>query len=330
MSPLYLFVLPSVPLQTDRSFARKLRSIDWIGAILATCVYTSISLLFTSGGSTWGWSSGGVIALYVLLGVLSAVFVASQIFGFSGNIISWDILKDLDQTLLFIIKTGFSIGLFVAIYYTPLFFLFVRNDSPIKAAIRLLPLVCFFIFGNLGCSYAVPRVGHHAVWLLVGGILFVAGGAALLAVTHTSTSNAVLYGLTVLIGAGAAPTQITYGLSTSLVPAARRSDSLQIQNLAYGQGNLLGLIIASAIFQNTASQGLRKALSGLAFSDNEINQAIGGVGSSVLDRVEPRVKEECIEAIVRAIRYEWILTIVSGVLIIVCASVMILKRRPSK
>ncbi|ROV90640.1 hypothetical protein VMCG_10040 [Cytospora schulzeri] len=79
LSPIYVFALPSIPMQPGRRWTDKVKELDWLGVMLSAGMYVCFVLAFTFGGSEWAWSSGHVIALVVVSGVSAAAFAASQV-----------------------------------------------------------------------------------------------------------------------------------------------------------------------------------------------------------------------------------------------------------
>jgi hypothetical protein len=55
-------------------------------------------------------------------------------------------------------------------------------------------------------------------------------------------------------------------------------------------------------------------LEGTDFSDAEIQTAVAGVKSAILERLSPDLRALCIDVIVKSIGYEWILVVVAGAL----------------
>ncbi|KAK7737342.1 hypothetical protein SLS53_006645 [Cytospora paraplurivora] len=331
LSPIYIFALPSVPMQADRRWADKVKELDWLGMVLSAGMYVCFVLAFTFGGAEWGWSSGRVIALIVVSGVLAAAFAASQVWAplladrRSQRLFPVDFLGNLQLLLQYLCMATSSAALFVAIYYIPLYFLFVHGNSGIEAAVHLLPFMVIYVTATLSCGYLLPRVGYHWAWYLASGVLLVCGGAAMTTV-GVDTSPAHVYGFSVLLGFGQTMTQASYGVSMALVEAARIPESIQFINAAQGQSMLISLVIASAVFQNVALNGMEKALAGLGYTATQIQGAIAGADSSLLQELSPANERKAIEAIMNAIGKEWILIIVAGALQIVSSLLMSKKK----
>lgn len=65
------------------------------------------------------------------------------------------------------------------IYFMPIYFQFVHGDSPIDAAVRLLPIIFTFVAFALGGGAVVSKTGRYYPWYLAGGILTIIGGVLL-------------------------------------------------------------------------------------------------------------------------------------------------------
>ncbi|KAG4217341.1 hypothetical protein PC116_g34178, partial [Phytophthora cactorum] len=80
MSPIYLFLVPSVPRRPEMSFLQKVKLIDWLGILLNSAMYSCFTVAFLFGGVQWAWNDGRTIALIVLAFVLLIAFVLTQKF----------------------------------------------------------------------------------------------------------------------------------------------------------------------------------------------------------------------------------------------------------
>ncbi|KAJ3486820.1 hypothetical protein NLG97_g6540 [Lecanicillium saksenae] len=329
MSPVYLLVLPAVPRATDISFLTKLKKLDWVGATLTAAMYTCLAVGLAFGGTIWAWSDGRFIALMVLVGVFVGAFCLQQHFAIlttkENRLFPCDFLANLELVILYINMTASITAFFVAAYYIPLYFLFIHGETGTQTAVRLLPLVFAYVVSILFAGYALQRTGYRMVWYLVSGLFLVAGGAAMYTVTADTPASHV-YGFSLLVGLGLVTSQSGYSLSAAIVKPHRIPDAMQFMNIAQGKAALLGLTIASPIFQNESFKGLKRLLAGQGFSDAEIRAAIAGSRSEVLQKIGPELKKKALDVIVRAIQLDWILVIVGGA-VVVTASLFLPKRR---
>lgn len=331
MSPIYLFVLPSLPRQPERMTTEKLRNLDWLGIALTAAMYVCFVLAFTFGGAIWEWNDPRFIVLLVLFFVLAATFIITQHFAVFTNkvdrLFPCELLRNPQLILLYVGMSCSGASLFVGIYYIPSYYLFVHGESGTNAAIRLMPFVCIFVVAILACGYALPRTGYHIAWYLVSGILLTAGGAAMHTVKAT-TPDAHIYGFSVLVALGVTVCQAGYDVGTRLVATDKISEAIQFMNISQGQSQLLGLVIASAIFQSEAFKGMKSVLGGMGYSDAEIQGAIAGSRSHLIQELSPELKGKCLDVIVNTIGKEWVLVVVAGALQTVCALFMSRRRFP--
>lgn len=65
----------------------------------------------------------------------------------------------------------------VPTFYIPLYFQFVRGDSPLTAAVRLLPFIAVMVFFGLLNGALMSKFGYYMPWYLVGGIFTTIGGS---------------------------------------------------------------------------------------------------------------------------------------------------------
>ncbi|RWA08992.1 hypothetical protein EKO27_g6107 [Xylaria grammica] len=324
-TPVYLFLLPSLQPRPGVSIWARTKSIDWVGTVLSVGVYTTFALIFTFGGAVWPWGDGRMIALYVVFGVLTISFALQQsllIFTTKQNrLFPCHYLKNRDLLLIWIAVCAFGSELFVTVYYLPLFFQFVRNDNGVQAAVRLLPFIVFYIFGVLVNGVLMLRWGYYMPWFLASGIFTTIGGA-LLYTSSTTIPNANIYGYSILVGIGMIAFQGGYSVGPAKVPPEESGDTIQFMNVGQQGSVLIGLAISNTIFQNVAFDRLLPILSPAGFSTEDITAAIAGARSTVLQTASPAVREAALEVLVEAIDDVYILLIVSGAVLVICAVLM--------
>ena len=329
MSPIYVFVLPSLPRQPETTFLQKLKSIDWLGTILNAGLYVSFTLAFTFGGAIWPWSDGRTVACIMLFGFLTIAFGVTQYYSFWTNkedrLFPCEFIADPQLVLLYVCMACGGAALFVSIYYVPFYFLFVHNDSGTDAAIRLLPFICFYVAMTLVCGAFMPRTGYHMVWYLASGIFMTIGGATMYTV-QAGTAPANIYGYAILLGLGMTTTQAGYAVGPLLVKPDRVAELIQFLNISQGSSQLIGLTLASSIFQSLTFPRLKTVLAGTDYPDSEIQAALAGARSTVLETATPELRARSIDAIVQSIKSDWVLCIAAGALYTICSIFLTRKR----
>lgn len=329
MGPIYVFLLPPLPRQPEKTFMQKAKSIDWLGVVLTAGLFVSFTLAFTFGGAIWPWSDGRVVACIVSFGVLTITFGVTQYYSFLTNkedrLFPCEFIADPQLVLLYVCMACGGAALFVSIYYIPFYFLFVHGDSGTKAAIRLLPFICFYVAMTLVCGATMGRTGYHMVWYLVSGI-FLTIGAATMYTVDADTAPAKIYGYGILLGLGMTTTQAGYAIGPLLVKPDRVAELIQFLNISQGSSQLIGLTLASAIFQSLTFPRLKTVLAGTGYHDSEIQAALAGARSTILESVTPELRARCIDVIVQSIQNDWVLCVAAGALYTLCSCFLTRKR----
>src|SRR5271168_5048010 len=130
MAPVMLLLLPSKS-PSDLSVFKRLKQLDWLGAILVVSSLTLFILALMFGGNEFAWNSGVVIGFFVASGVLSILFILSQTIlpykkDKSQRLFPAHFFINKDMVLLSIATGAGTSALFLSIYYIPLFFQFTR------------------------------------------------------------------------------------------------------------------------------------------------------------------------------------------------------------
>jgi hypothetical protein len=321
-------MIPSFQPQPGTTCLTKVKQLDWVGAILNAGLYTSFVLALTLGGGTWAWNDGRTIGTFVACFVILVVFTLQQFFSIfiseTNRLFPISFLKSRTMILLHIASSCAGAAQFVPIFYIPLLFQFVRGDSGLQAAVRLLPFVIFNITTIMGSGIIMPLIGYYYPFYIVSGILTTIGAALMYTVT-SATSTAAIYGYSILIAIGTGlVAQAAYSIAPAKVHPSKVSDAIGFINVAQIGGIVLTLSISGAVFQNTAFRNLSVVLNGLGFTESEIRSAIAGSQSTLFERVSESVKEKAIEAIVKSIGNVYALALAAGALGLVVS--MFLKR----
>ena len=326
-APVYLFFLPSNTLSTGTTWQTRLVKIDWLGFLLSAGVWVSFTLVLTFAGNTWPWNDGRTIALFIVFGALLAFFVAQQYTLFTttktDRLLPMHLLASRTQTLLYIATSAAISGVFVPIYYLPLYFQFTSDDTALLAAVRLLPYIILFVITNMASGSLLPRIGYYAALYLAAGLFLVASGAAFMTVTPT-TPGANVYGFSILAAIGAGLVcQIGYSVATIKAPnGSEVVNAISLQNVSQIGSTVIALVISGQIFQSVAFRNLDGVLAGQGFGEDEIRAAVAGTTSAVFERLTGELRAEAVEAITAAMGTVYALLIVSGGVLVLSSAAM--------
>ncbi|EAQ93297.1 hypothetical protein CHGG_01532 [Chaetomium globosum CBS 148.51] len=294
-APVYIFLIPSLPRRPSPSFTSNLKSMDWLGTLLTAGLCSAFTVAFSFGGVLWAYSDGRTIALIVVWVTCTLAFGITQKYSILttplDRLFPGEFLRDPQLILLYIIMSQ---------------------------PCALLPFICLYVATILACGAVMGRTGYHAAWFLLSGLCLTAGAACMYAVrAHTPLAH--IHGFGALLGLGMATSQAGYAVGNQLVRPARAAELIQFLNVSQAASQLIGLAIASAVFQTQAVGGMRAVLGPLGFGEKEIQTAVAGARSDVLQRVGPEVRAQCIDIIVHAISQCWLLVVAAGAVYTLCS-----------
>ncbi|KAJ6109918.1 Major facilitator superfamily domain general substrate transporter [Penicillium sp. IBT 16267x] len=315
-TPVYLLLLPSFEPLPNATSKEKAMSIDWIGSVLFIGALATLIMGIDFGGVEWRWGSGQIIALFVVSGVLFVLFGVQQAFFIFCNeqtrLFPVHFLKRRSLLLLFILNTSASSGLFIAVYYIPLFFQFTQGDTAVHTSLRLLPFVLVLIFTIIANGHMMSKFGYYIPWYFFGAA-FELIAAVLMYRVKADTSASAIYGYTALMALGVgAFNQAGYSVVQAKVPKAEIPWALGFMMVSQLGGIVLALGMAGAIFVNKATKELLQLLPDA--NPTDVKNTIAGTLSGFFQTLTTSQQTAAVDIIVSAIDEVYILLIVAGAL----------------
>ncbi|ADP83951.1 MFS transporter [Pseudofrankia inefficax] len=223
--------------------------LDFVGALL-TVAGLLLAVYSIIEAPTAGWASARTLA-----GIAAGVVVLA---GFIG----WELRHAnplLDPRLFG--NRGFALGalsitcqffaffgfIFVVLQYLQL----VRGDSPLVAAVSLVPMAAAIGLGARGLApRLVGRLGTRVV--CVAGLALVAAGLLVLSRVGVASGYGLLLGglLPLGVGMGLAMTPATAAITDAL-PAAKQGVGSAMNDLSRELGGALGIAVLGSLLQST-------------------------------------------------------------------------------
>ncbi|KAI9891417.1 MAG: hypothetical protein M1814_002736 [Vezdaea aestivalis] len=322
--PVYIFMLPSFTPRPGVSLQKRLKHIDFLGTALIIGAFICGTMAIAFGGILYPWKNARVIVLFVLSALFFITLGFQQAFCWTTNeydrIFPVQFLKSRTMLILYAQIASASSAIFVAIYFIPLFFQFVKGDDALEAGVRLLPLIVFLVVFCLVNGGVLSKVGLYMPWYLVGGILVVAGGALMFTVDE-NTSPAKIYGYSILLGTGAGCyVQASFSVAQASVPPADIPSSIGFITSGQITGVTICLAIANSIFLNQSATKIGALLPDASVED--IKSAITGTGSAFFNTLSEDMKKQVLHIIIESISRTFILALTAGCLSVVLAIFM--------
>lgn len=236
----------------DRSFAKKLDRLDWIGMFLFVSGMTIFLLPLSWAGSLFPWASWQTL-VPMLLGL--AVLV---VFGFyeakpEEPVVPHRLFHSKTGNMTLI--GGFLHGAVMVslLQYLPLLYQAVNLESAISSAVSLLPTSIVSVAVAATSMMLVPWFGGYT-WVLRLSWVFLTLGTGLLILFQVDPPSSLRFGLPIIWGVGIAL------LRLNILPIQASVKNVDDPGLAIGQfmtirmiGGLVGLTISSSIFNTVFS-----------------------------------------------------------------------------
>ena len=307
-------MIPSIPTQTESSVWNRILAIDPIGTILLIGAWVSGLMAISFGGLVYAWSSGQIIALFVVSGILLMSFLAQQIWNIGTTTerrsFPLQFFKNTELSIVFVLECCASTLTYIPVYFIPLYFQFVRQDSAIMAGVRLLPLVIFLVAAIVINGVIVTVNGRYMPWFFMGGVLGLIG-SALLYTVNVETSNAKLYGYSILIGTGAGCfLQLPFSVVQSLVSPEVIPKAIGFVTFGQLGAPSIMLSVVNAVFLNEASNKIASTFP--TIPRETIITILSGIGSDAFAHLDSSTQQQILRFIVNGLNRGYIVTMTSG------------------
>lgn len=251
----FFLTLRAVPL--GATLKSNLNRLDWIGIPLVIAGVTLFCISISWAGSLFAWTSWET-----LLPLLAGLAILAVFLWYESKAAA-----PMIPLRLFHTKTGnvAMIGGFIhgmllisLLQYLPLLYQAVQLKTAIQSAVLLLPTLILSVFITVVSMMMVPFLGGY-LWLVRVSWVITTLGTGLLALFHTNSSRAMLFGLPILWGQGVSLLRV-------LMLPVQASANINDEGLASATfttvrmfGGLVGLAICSPIFTNVFSKSISDA-----------------------------------------------------------------------
>ncbi|RAH76929.1 MFS general substrate transporter [Aspergillus japonicus CBS 114.51] len=245
---LTLLRLPAKPQAQRKSLAATLKGLDPLGTMIFVPAIVCLLLALQWGGVTYPWSSGRVIALFVIFGLALLAFIGLQFFLGEDATVPIPIARQ--RTIAAASLFGLCIGgsFFTMIYYIPIWFQAIRNVSAVRSGIDSLPMILSNVVGIIASGALTTAFGYNAPFFLLSSAIM-SLGAGLITTFTVDISQAKWVGFLFLYGLGVGFGFQQGGVSAQAVlPLAQVSVGTAIVMFLQMLGGSLFVSVAENIF----------------------------------------------------------------------------------
>lgn len=232
---------------------------------LFTLLPTVVCLLLALqwGGSKYPWHDGRIIALLVLFGLLTIVFIGVQWKMGENATVPFHVIKQRTVAACAWFAAFLGGSFFVFIYYLPIWFQAIKNASATKSGIMSIPMVLSLVLASLISGAAVQTQGYYTPWLLLSSVLL-SIGSGLLTMFHVDTGHSMWIGYQVVYGLG-----VGCGMQLTLIAVQavlnKRDVATGTAIVIFSQtlGGSIMVSVAQNVETNQLLKGLVKSVPGI-------------------------------------------------------------------
>jgi EmrB/QacA subfamily drug resistance transporter len=199
--PVGVVAIAIIATQLHVPYRRQPHKLDWPGALLIMLTLGAFTVLASTGGTDFGWTSGEGVA-FALVVVASAIgFTVRErrapepvlpLRLFADPVIRGNVGVNLTSGVL----------LFCGIYFVPLYMQEVHGLTPTASGLVLVPVMFGAAFGTMVSGRRVERGGRIKPWPIAGAVVAMAG-MGLLSLLTRSTPTLLVAFFVLLVGLGA-------------------------------------------------------------------------------------------------------------------------------
>jgi EmrB/QacA subfamily drug resistance transporter len=182
-----------------RSVNRGVR-IDWWGATTVIIAVAPL-LLIAEQGRTWGWTSGGAWACYIVGVVGIVAFIISEHLMGDDALIPLKLFTSPTFSVATILGIMVGFGMFGAISTIPLYLQIVKGSTPTESGFQLLPMILGLMLSSIASGQLISRTGKYKIFPILGTGLM-ALGFLVLTTLKADTNYWILAGGMLLVGLG--------------------------------------------------------------------------------------------------------------------------------
>lgn len=236
-------------------------NIDYLGATLITAGVSTLLVWVSLAGNQFAWGSATTVAL-VTLGVLllaAAVYVEARVA--VDPIIPIRLFKDRTITLATIASVMIGVAMFGSTVYLSQYFQISRGMTPTEAGLMSIAMVGGLFVSSIVTGRIITNTGRWKRFL-VGGMVLVVIGLALLSTIDDTTSLVAIGGFMLVLGLGLGATMQNLVLAVqNNVSMADIGSASAVVAFFRSMGGSIGISALGAVLSYSVAE---KVASGLA------------------------------------------------------------------
>ncbi len=228
--------------------------IDYAGATLLVAGVSTLLVWVSLAGNSFAWASATSVGL-VLLGALllvAAVYVEAKVA--VEPVIPLRLFKDRTTALATIASVMIGVAMFGSTVYLSQYFQTARGMSPTEAGLMSIAMVGGLFVSSVVSGRIISDTGRWKRWL-VGGMVLVVIGLALLGTIDETTSLVVIGSFMAILGVGLGATMQNLVLSVqNNVKMSDMGAASSVVAFFRSMGGSIGVSVLGALLSHQVAQ----------------------------------------------------------------------------
>lgn len=174
--------------------------IDYLGIVLLSTAVSLLLLWITNAGKDYDWWSLETILMVGGALLASGLFVLVELRS-KEPLVPLTLFRNRTFTLAVIASISIGVAMFGTSVFLSQYMQLARGATPTEAGLMTIPMIGGLLLASIVIGGLVTRHGHWKPYLVVGGILLIAG-SYLLSTIHYDTNFVLVSVYMFLLGAG--------------------------------------------------------------------------------------------------------------------------------
>ncbi len=242
-----------------RSVNQRVR-IDWWGA---TTVIVAVAplLLVAEQGRTWGWTSGGAWACYIVGAIGIVAFIVAERMMGDDALIPLKLFRSPTFSMATILGVMVGFGMFGALSTIPLYLQIVKGSNPTESGFQLLPMILGLMISSIVSGQVISRTGKYKIFPILG-TAFMSLGFLVFTTITADTNYWILAGGMLLVGLGLGQMMQTLTIASQNAVGPRDIGVATSSSTFFRQvGGTLGVAVIFSVVFSTIGDKIAGAFS---------------------------------------------------------------------
>jgi hypothetical protein len=298
---LFVLHIEQDPEMAKKPILKRILELDLLGASILIPAIIMLLLAVQWGGSTYAWNSSRIIGLFVGAGIMLIMFGVSQWWLGEDATIPPRLLKQRTLMAACAFVFFFGAGIFILMYYLPLYLQAVKGSSPTKSGIQILPLMLSTVLTSIVGGIMVTILGYYTPILIFAAALMTVG-YGLITTWSVDSPFREWFGYQIPAGLGAG-----FGFNLPLVavqtalPMADIPQGTVLLMFCQSLGGALFIAVGQSVFSNGLVTGTAKYIPDLN-PQLLINTGATAIRSMLQEQGRENELRQAIEAYVYALK----------------------------